>query len=618
MTARPPAITVVVPSYNQGRFLDQALRSIFDQDYPDVEVLVMDGGSTDESVEVIRRHADRLAYWRSAPDGGQSAAIQEGMARAKGTLVAWLNSDDYYCDDALWRVARAYLRHPGAGLYIGNGQRERDGVRMPFCRRHLALDRRALTEGLDYVLQPATFFARAAWESVGGLDPALRFCMDWDLILRISRDHRAVLVDDFLAVSREYADTKTAAGGWARADEIVRLTARHAGVPLTRGALYYAAEAALGLVDEAADPAARYHLFGLMRALQQGFRREHGNTDGFPEKGDAHDVVDVPTVGAAGAPALRIRRFEAPSISVVTPSFNQARFLPSTLESVLDQGYPRVESIVCDGGSTDGSVAVLERFGPRLASWVSERDRGPADAINKGLAKAGGEILSWLNSDDVLAEGALSEVGRAFAEDETLDVVYGNALYVDEQGLRSQADHGGYRTGLYYGEFQPQEKIPFYWTYVHSVPQPTVFFRRRLLERCGPLDESYHFIFDFELFWRFLSSGARIRKLERTQAFYRLHAEAKTADWSDFLIELYRFSRPRWPALGTPEHARVLRSFLNHSLTQRFGDTRDWRFWLSGGLAAASALSRVGNPEALRRANPWRRARRKAAAGQTT
>jgi len=593
-----PLISVVVPSYNQGRYLEQALASIFDQEYPRVEVIVQDGGSTDESLDVVRRYEARLAHWRSGPDGGQSAAIQEGIARAQGDLVAWLNSDDYYREDALWRVARAWLRHPGFGLYIGNGFRLRDGALTPFCRRHLALQRRALREGLDYVLQPSTFFSREAWNAVGGLDPALRYCMDWDVILRIAVEHRAVLIDDFLAVSREYADTKTAAGGWGRVDEIVRMTARHAGRELTPGALFYAAETAMGL----ADGTAAHHLFAVMQSLRQGFARDYGNTDGFPEKGDPQDVVDLPAASAASSPraALHVRAFVAPSITVVTPSFQQAAYLRAALDSVLDQGYPRVETIVRDGGSTDGSVDILREYGTRLTSWTSERDRGPAHAINLGLRQATGEIVSWLNSDDLLAEGALAEVGRAFAEDPELDVVYGNALYVDESGAMTHADHGGFRTGLYHGAFQALERIPYYWTYVHSVPQPTVFFRRRLLERCGALDESYHFIFDFELFARFMAKGARIRKLERTLAFYRLHAAAKTSGWSSFLVELYRFSRPRWPAPGTPGHREVLRSFLGDYLAQRFGAHRGWRFWATALVAGASAATRIGNPEKLR------------------
>jgi glycosyltransferase involved in cell wall biosynthesis len=602
VTPELPLISVVVPSYNQGRYLEQALVSILDQEYPRTEVIVLDGGSTDESLDVIKKHEARLSHWRSGADGGQSAAIQEGVARARGDLVAWLNSDDYYCDDALWRVARAWLRHPGFGLYVGNGFRLRDGGLTPFCRRHLALDRRALREGLDYVLQPSTFFSREAWNEAGGLDPDLRYCMDWDLILRVARTRPAVLIDDFLAVSREYADTKTAAGGWGRVDEIVRMTGRHAGRELTPGALFYAAETALGLSDGTVAPEARHHLFAVMQSLQQGFARDYGNSDGFPEKGDPQDVVDLPVHSGlpASRVALRARAFEPPSISVVTPSFQQAAYLRATLDSVLDQGYPRVESIVRDGGSTDGSVDVLREYAPRLKSWTSERDRGPAHAINLGLREATGDVLSWLNSDDVLAEGALAEVGRAFAEDPGLDLVYGNALYVDESGAITHADHGGFRTGLYYGAFQELERIPYYWAYVHSVPQPTVFFRRRLLERCGALDESYHFIFDFELFARFVASGARIRKLDRTLAFYRLHAAGKTSGWSRFLVELYRFSRPRWPALGTPAWREVLRSFLADYLAQRFGSHRGWRFWATALVAGASAVTRIGNPEKLR------------------
>jgi glycosyltransferase involved in cell wall biosynthesis len=595
-----PVISVVVPSFNQGRFLEQALASIFDQEYPRAEVIVVDGGSSDDSVAIIRRYEDRLLRWRSGPDGGQAAAIEEGVSHASGDLVAWLNSDDFYCPDALWRVARAYLRHPGFGLYVGNGLRFRDGSSQPFCRRHLALHRRALVEGLDYVLQPATFFSRRAWQEAGGLDPGLRYCLDWDLILRIARSHPAVLINEFLAASREYDETKTAAGGWGRVDEIVRMTARHSGRALTAGALHYAAETAIDLSDGSAPPSVRHHLYAVMRGLQQGFARDYGNSDGFPETGDPQDAVDLPVVDRATDAAIRRRAFAPPSISVVTPSFQQARFLRAALDSVLEQGYPRVESIVRDGGSTDGSVDVLREYGPRLGSWTSAPDRGPASAINAGLEQAGGEIVSWLNSDDVLAEGALWEVGRAFAEDPDLDVVYGNALYIDQAGALATPDHGGFRTGLYYGAFQPVDRIPYYWTYVHSVPQPTVFFRRRLLERCGRLDESYHFIFDFELFFRFAAKGARIRKLEKTLAFYRLHADAKTSDWSRFLVELYRFSRPRWPALGTPEYATVLRGFLNHSLAQRFGSHRGWRFWLSALAEGASAVTRIGNPERLR------------------
>ena len=617
----PPSIDVVVPSFNQGRFLREALDSIFAQEYPRLAVYVVDGGSTDETEDILRDFTDRLQYWRMRSDSGQSAAIQEGAARGSGDLVAWLNSDDFYLPGALWRIARAFTRHRGRGLYIGNGLRysQAHGTFTPFCRRHLALQRRALAEGLDYVLQPSTFFARTAWEKAGGPDPSLHFGMDWDLILRVAAEWPAVLINEFLAASREWDATKTAGGGFPRVEEIVRIAARHTGRPLSRGALYYALENLLSNSSGATSEKTRRDLQGALHSIQAEFAAEFGNSDGFPEHGDLQDVVDLPFADAPPTTTLLGRGAvpsNAPLITVVTPSLNQARFLTRTLDSLLNQGYPKLELMVFDGGSTDGSVDILRSLTSRISYWVSEPDGGPAAAINTGLYRANGEVVAWLNSDDMLAEGALAEVGRAFAADPSLDVIYGNALYIDESDALTCPDHGGFRTGLYYGAFQPLADIPFYWNYVHSVPQPTVFFRKSVLERVGLLDEAYHFIFDFELFARFARHGLRIRKLEKTLAFYRLHTAGKTTDWASFLAELYRFSRPKWPPVFSRDFRETLRGFLR-SFVKRYGGAGpgSWRRPVVGGLAAAMAVTGIGNPEAavpdlarkVRRAVDWTR-----------
>lgn len=597
-----PTISVVVPSFNQGRFLGKALASIFEQHYRGVEVVVMDGGSTDQSLNIIRSYASRLKYWQSRPDGGQAAAINEGMRHCSGDLVAWLNSDDFYLDDAFGTVGRAYTASPNRGLYIGNGLRydELTGQSRPFCRRHLALNRTALVEGLDYILQPATFFLRRAWEDVGGLNPELRFCLDWDIVIRIAARNPAVLINDFLAVSREYEDTKTSSGKMSRAIEIAEFVHHHTKKEVTPGSLFYLLETLLDVTDASVETA-RSHLFDAMTAVRRHFADAFGNDDAFPETGDACDTVFLPiaTQVAVERPA-DADVHGLPSISIVTPSFNQARFLGPALESIFGQDYPKIETIVFDGGSTDGSVDILRRLGGRLTHWVSEPDRGPAHAINKGFKIATGDVLGWLNSDDLLACDALRTIGRAFAEDPDLDMVYANALYIDEDAQPHLADHGTYRTALYYGEMQPRDRVPAYWSYVHAVPQPTVFFRRRLLDACGDLSESYQYIFDFELFWRF-TRRAKIRKIERTQAFYRIHAASKTSDWNAFLIELYRFSRPRWPSVRSPEFRRTLRSFLGSYMARRFGARpRDSWFWMTAALVGFSALTRIGNPEAFR------------------
>jgi glycosyltransferase involved in cell wall biosynthesis/GT2 family glycosyltransferase len=226
---------------------------------------------------------------------------------------------------------------------------------------------------------------------------------------------------------------------------------------------------------------------------------------------------------------------------------------------------------------------------------------GPAHAINKGFSEAKGEIVAWLNADDMYADEALWEAGKAFAEDPELDMIFANALYIDENDRLFLADHGTYRTGLYYGEIQPKKRIPAYWKYIHALPQPTVFFRRSLLDSCGNLDEKYQFIFDFELFFRFVGT-AKIKKIERTMAFYRIHSAAKTSNWSNFEVELYRFSRKLWPRLRDSEFRFVHRDFVANFMRRNFNWLpRGFRFWSVAAIVSLFAATRMGNPEKLKR-----------------
>jgi glycosyltransferase involved in cell wall biosynthesis len=206
---------------------------------------------------------------------------------------------------------------------------------------------------------------------------------------------------------------------------------------------------------------------------------------------------------------------ELPLISIVTPSYNQARFLEETLRSVVSQAYPRTEHIVVDGGSTDGSVDIIRRYAPHLQSWVSEPDRGQSHAINKGLAQAQGDVLTWLNSDDTYLPGALDEVGRFFADNPDVDLVYGDYVYTDAGGRpmrrRHVFDSIAYESLLYHD----------------YLGQPAVFFRRSLFEKVGPLDESLHYCMDWDLFLR-MWPVCRPRHLPRVLATYRLDQTAKS------------------------------------------------------------------------------------------
>lgn len=206
-----------------------------------------------------------------------------------------------------------------------------------------------------------------------------------------------------------------------------------------------------------------------------------------------------------------------PRISIITPSYNQAQFLEETIRSVLEQGYPNLEYIIIDGGSTDNSVEIIRKYENRLAYWVSEPDRGQSHAINKGFQKATGEILSWLNSDDVYLLNTLWIVGRFFANHPEVDVVYGGHLDIDEKGKI----------------FREARPFPFFsrWGLLSrggAMCQPATFFRRKVLDKVGYLDESLVYNMDYDFFLRMAFTGCKIVPIPHKLVNFRYHPSSKT------------------------------------------------------------------------------------------
>jgi glycosyltransferase involved in cell wall biosynthesis len=214
-------------------------------------------------------------------------------------------------------------------------------------------------------------------------------------------------------------------------------------------------------------------------------------------------------------------------VSIVTPSYNQAQYLEQTIRSVLAQGYTPLEYFVIDGGSNDGSSAIIQQYAGQLTGWVSEKDNGQADAINKGLRQTGGEIVGWLNSDDTYVPGAITRAVEVFQQHPEAGLVYGDVLSVDAQSQPFNLQT--------FKPYRLDDLMAF-----RIISQPAVFMRRAVLERAGLLDESYHLLLDHHL-WLRMARLAPIVYVPETWAAARYHAEAKNlARTADFGREAYR------------------------------------------------------------------------------
>jgi glycosyltransferase involved in cell wall biosynthesis len=208
----PIGITVVIPSYNQGEFVADSIRSVIRQKYPTVQIIVQDGGSTDGTLDVLRAYEN--VEWYSGPDEGQSDAIIKGFAKSKYDWITWLNSDDIQTNDALWKIDAAVSQQPDVDVIVGNGHyMDREGKFLrPYPRIDLSRGsdiKSAMFEG-GYLAQPSAYFRRTKYDAVGGINKSLRFCMDYDLWCRLAlADLKFAAVEDDISGNRWHEGTKT-------------------------------------------------------------------------------------------------------------------------------------------------------------------------------------------------------------------------------------------------------------------------------------------------------------------------------------------------------------------------------------------------------------------------
>jgi glycosyltransferase involved in cell wall biosynthesis len=242
------------------------------------------------------------------------------------------------------------------------------------------------------------------------------------------------------------------------------------------------------------------------------------------------------------APDLAIRNGiasgQVPRVSIVTPSFNQGEFIEETIRSVLLQNYPNLEYIIIDGGSTDNTLEIIKRYEPWLSYWVSERDHGQADAINKGFSKCTGTYIGWLNSDDYLYQGAIGAAVQSFASDSSIDMVFGD---VDEGWSGETSVRKRYGKERAFSEMLRTLDV--------SIPQQGSLWKRTVLDSVGMLDARWHVVLDREFFHR-ISERCVVRHIPATLAYFRYHTNSKSSSmirqWLNELPRMYSefFAKP--------------------------------------------------------------------------
>ena len=230
-----------------------------------------------------------------------------------------------------------------------------------------------------------------------------------------------------------------------------------------------------------------------------------------------------------------------PKISIVTPSYNQAGFLERTILSVLNQNYPNLEYIVIDGGSTDGSVEIIKKYEKYLAYWVSEKDKGQSDAINKGFQKSTGEILAWLNSDDTYLSGTLFKVVKAFQENPNADLIFGNIYHVDEKDQRIGE--------LRFTKFD----FPTLIYESGNLHQTGAFWTREIYDKVGGINPKYRFCMDFDFFCRIAEKGNLVF-IKDHLANFRIHKDTKS-------------STPSWLTIASTEHEDIKKRYLPKNIS---------------------------------------------------
>ena len=555
-------ISIVIPTLGDPTLLDATLRSVATSTRVGGEVIVV-GDALAAAARTNGEFDASRFIWLERRGLGRAEAVDEGLRVATGTFVAMLAGGDVLFDESLRVMNELIGRYPRVDVFYGDTMiADADGRPIAEFNPPSRSGRR--NRNHCRFCAAATFIRREAIDRVGGIDTTLRHWPEHDLWLRLCSSRTKFREVPRLIAARRRLPAGSSSSDFTvmpsldSLDELMEVRLRARGGRISTDFLAWYGGVRTAVADRPAQPL-RHRLAAAMHHVTEARRRRGDDRPLTPArklfvaaklaKGLARGAfvkeftVRPPEPLAAKRMQLFRRKIfrlmhhaprplhvpagyvrspapvDPPAIAIVTPSFNQGHVLEATIRSVLDQGYPSLEYVVQDGGSTDGSVAILERYASRLLAWESAADGGQAAAINLGLRRTRGEIMAYLNSDDILMPGALAYVANYFRSHPEVDVVYGHRVLIDGNGDE---------VGRWVLPPHDDRVIAF----ADFIPQETMFWRRRAWEAVGGgIDESFRFAMDWDLILRFRDAGMTFRRLPRFLGGFRVWQDQKSVSW---------------------------------------------------------------------------------------
>ena len=521
-----PSVSIVIPCYNYARYLAEAIESALAQTWPADEIVVVDDGSTDDSLEVAHRFDHELAIRIIAQaNQGAISTFNNGIQASTGAFFVKLDADDRLHPRYLASTLPPLVAKPDAGFaYTGYrwfGARDVEFPAEPFKLNALALRPSIVSSAL---------IRRAAFDAVGGYSQAMSSAYeDWDLFLSLAeRGWAGTPVPELLFDYRIHPNGRNAITfrQWRRL--MALLYRRH---PCMRSA-----PLPLFLTRAIIDRGWR-RLADALSASSKGGSSTSVQRDVEAAGGDQSEVASAPIAYQVSTD----HDADCPLVSIITPSFNQAKYIGRTLESIRTQDYPNIEHVVIDGGSTDGTIEILKR--QTFAVWISEPDRGQSHALNKGIARAKGDIIGWLNSDDMYTPGAVSRAVGTLQSEPQAPFVYGAWDIVDDTDRI--LEHRPARRSEVAKLINPSAGI----LPSQKIGQPTMFMRADAVRIAGGIDDRLHMCMDYDLMVRLSRLGAPAL-VSDTQALFRVTGESKTsfmppAMWAESFAVIARYGDAR-------------------------------------------------------------------------